>query len=201
MLGLAISTMLWSQSQFNMAPWFEGAIQLNSDHVIKGKIHYNPMLNIVVCQSSNQLKAYSAFSVEQFSFFDDGLNINRTFKTYNFDDYYKYGNRQFMEEIISGHLIFLRKKRKEVNPLGMKSVVFQKEEDYVKSAETYNYFMMKENQLVKVKNFRKQIKKLTRNAGEEFQKFIKALDLNKVYNQARAINYYNHLMSQSATSE
>jgi len=61
--------------------------------------------------------------------------------------------------------------------------------------------MMKENQLVKVKNFRKQIKKLTRNAGEEFQKFIKALDLNKVYNQARAINYYNHLMSQSATSE
>lgn len=199
LIAIAFShSICWSQSA-DLSPWFTGNVQLKSDHVIAGRIHFNPDMNIIVVDNHNRLKAYNAYQVKQFCIYDSASQLQRFFKSFQ-SSVHKRNKFDFFEVVVSGDIKLLRQEKKYLIPSQDFHYFFSGDFETFGYKKYFSYYLLKDEQWVKVKNFKKQIQKLTKDYSEVISEYIEQKDLKllSLKSQVHLISYYNHLKTRES---
>jgi len=204
MILLTWSITSYAQYYHNLGPWFDGIIYLNENKQISGNIYVNLDQNVLIHRDlEGKLKAFSAFKVQNFIIYDNRTKEERFFQSCNFTDPNQSSGNFFMELITTGEIQLLRKEKKAFIPFGDNPYLFTSNLEYLSNHNCFNYFAWKDNRLIKIKNFRKQIKKLTADKWGEVEQFIKKRNLNLFHlrDQVKIIAYYNSLKNKNQVAD
>ena len=177
--------------------WNQGMVSLKTEEVLSGEIYYHYEDDMVIFKSGRQLKTYSAHQVSHFSFFDKKINKERHFKAYEIPK--NRSNKVFFEIIISGDIKLLRKEAPLLIPSSDYYYFFAGKNETGNYKTHFVYYLLKDDQLIKVKNFRKQLlnmsDKFHQNLIRTFIKHEKP-DLDEVNGKVKLLSYYNELKEE-----
>ena len=174
--------------------WHHGMINLKTNEILSGDIYYHYEDDMVIYKSGKILKTYSAYQVESFSFYDKKIKKERQFKAYDLNN--KGSNFEFFEVVTSGNLKLLRKEKPMLIPSGDYYYFFANQNETGNHKTHFVYYLLKDDDLMKVKNFKKQLFNLTEKLYQDMIKdYIQDenLKLDQVNSQVKLLTYYNQL--------
>jgi hypothetical protein len=91
--------------------WYVGHVTLADGTELDGALNYNWKAEIVQIQQGQTTKAYSAFQIDRFTFFDTGINQKRTFVSLDFPVKPTLTRRLVLEQCATGPLMVYRRLR------------------------------------------------------------------------------------------
>ncbi len=187
------------------AGWYKGVAYLNNNEVVSGKLSYDPELKLLQCKSDGVVKVFAPHKVKLFQYYDDELACNKVFASY--DNPVAEGGRlkSFYEVVLTGKITLLRAdpkirvKQVSVKPgpeAGVKAPAFS---TYVETT-VYNYYFLYEDRLLKVDNFKDELKSLLEQSPVDFDAFIADhnLNLKDIYDVVKIISHYNEASKQQS---
>lgn len=185
----------------NAETWNQGELVLIDGTELKGDISYNWKAEIVQYRAGNKIKAYSAYQVRAFSYFDEHQHIPRNFFTINYAD--KTGGRQrpiFLEEVVTGPLPVYRELRSAREPIKLRDLsTFSSDEELVKNLENFTYLVFMNGELINLNMFYRTIWPKLKEAYEaELRRYAMRIrsGITNTLVQLMLINQYNYLSRQ-----
>ncbi|MCC9137419.1 hypothetical protein ACFSKU_08510 [Pontibacter silvestris] len=184
--------------------WQQGTVFLDDD-VIKGEVHYDNELDVLFYKDAGITKAFTAQTVRSFNFKDEEMGVTRTFTslTQKLNDLP--GQKEFYEIVIDGEIVLAR--RSKTSRMARKKYIIPILSNLLATSQaqnnaTYNYYIVNNKELTKIKNFRKQVLPLMADREEEMNQFMHDYDfqLHKPTSYILLVNYYNHLMKENFTA-
>jgi hypothetical protein len=97
--------------------WHAGLLVLADGTQLEGPLNYNWKAEIVQLRQANTTKAYSAFQIESFTFYDQAQSQQRTFVSLNFPVKPGLSRRLLLEECAKGPLTVYRRLRHAREPI------------------------------------------------------------------------------------
>lgn len=184
--------------------WHPGELYLANGTKLTGDLNYNWKAEIVQIRQGNGVKAYSAFQIRAFSYFDTKLNTARTFASVEHPT--KTSSRHqliIMEEMMAGTMTVYRRLRHVREPIAKSSLSsFGDDTMLVQNLDSFEYFVYQDKGVSKLVYF---VRDLWPVMQEEFRQELAQfgttllIDKNTTLARLLFINEYNSLKSQSAT--
>lgn len=178
---------------FSTLEWYKGAIVLSSHDVVTGDVSYNPTYDVVLHRSEGKMQTFTASQVNYFHIINKHTGQMRRFvalphqSSLNF----LYERNYFFEILLSGEVTFLRKTNKNrgfIHHAQKSAKLSRLNLDNL----CYNYYMLHNEALVRVKNFEKDALPLLTHA-DGIHEYIEARNIKKFTprNQLVVIHFYN----------
>lgn len=185
----------------NSETWHQGELVLVDGTELKGDISYNWKAEIVQYREGNRIKAYSAYQVRAFSYFDEHQHIPRNFFTFNYAG--KPGGRLrplFLEEVVIGPLPVYRELRSAREPVKLRNLsTFSSDEELVRDIENFTYLVFLNGELINLNMFYRTVwPKLKEVYGAELRRYAMRIrsGITNTLVQLMLINQYNYLSRQ-----
>ncbi|AKD57130.1 hypothetical protein SD10_21770 [Spirosoma radiotolerans] len=185
--------------------WNQGELVLMNGTELKGDIDYNWKAGVVQYREGNKIRAYSAYQVRAFRYFDDHQNVLRKFVTFDYAD--KSGSRQrplFLEEVVMGSLPVYREVRSVHEPIKLKNLsMFNSDKELVKDLANFTYLVLLNGELINLNLFYRAMWPALKEKYEaELNRYAMRIqsDIAPTLLQLMLINQYNYL-TQHQTEE
>ncbi|MGK7397349.1 MAG: hypothetical protein ACNS62_22420 [Candidatus Cyclobacteriaceae bacterium M3_2C_046] len=173
--------------------WFSGKIQLSNQEIISGELSIDYYRNLIMCKNEYKIKTFPAFQVDQFSFFDQKINQVRQFRSVTLSSY----EEVFFEIVLAGEISLLRREKSMNFPtMDFYSFFTPTKHEPSRGYKSYfEYFFLVDHKIIKIKNFKRQIDRFTRNRKIEIDQFMNRenMDLKNYHEKIKLIKYYNLL--------
>ena len=178
-------------------PWEIGKAQLRSGEKHEGEIFYDYYNELLIIKSGDKIKTFSPLLVDKFSFYDERLNMFRTFISLSPDRATKMRKTTFFEVALVGEITLLRKQRRV--PTLMEG--FLADGEFAGESSHLVYYSLYEGKIFKVKNYKKDILPLMEDQSKKIARFINEenIRLHRISGQVKVIMYYNKLKSDGNT--
>lgn len=188
--------------------WHAGVLYLKNSEVVKGKIKLNTNPSLVQCKTDGKILTYSPYQIKVFQYYDEENHRSKIYTSVLDYKRGKLGQRKFLEVVLTGEICILRDEHygvKQVSPAfdsheGREA--FIRHNTYMEVTQ-HNYFIYAGENLVRIKNFRKDVFVLFKNHKEQVDDFItgQQLDINtNIYDQLEVVKYYNKLQNNESLS-
>jgi hypothetical protein len=183
-----------------MKYWYVGEAYLNSGEKLKGKIFYEIDKELLLVFNHGQIKTYSPNQVDKFLIIDKEAGIERLFYSIPLSMGGSTRRNYFFEIMFEGNFVFIRKQRARSDGFG--SFIFDESRLPIYSG-FFDYYFLIDNELVKIKRFKKDAMRLMADHKEKMEVFIQnnGLQLNNVKDQIRALRYYSSLCEEEAVAK
>lgn len=182
------------------ANWNNGKIVLKNGTVSTGDLNYNWKAEIVQLRlPSGAIKAYSAFQVDQFMYFDEGQNALRKFVSIDYPVKTTLNRRLFLEEFTNGPYMVYRRLRHSREPIRIKiskPTMYAKDNELVKDYDSFTYFVYNNNTFTDLDYFDRELwPKMEQEFGPELKQFIQARQINisSTISKLMIISHFNYL--------
>lgn len=163
--------------------WHQGAVVLQSDRVITGRISIEPLYHLILVESEKIRNVYPAHNIKSLYFYDEAYNINRRFISLKNQDMV-HREHQLYEVILQGEVTFLRQQKTKKNQPS--------------DAMDFTYYIQHRGDMVPLRKFRRKIyPDLLEKAGGSLDHFIAANNIRAINdkNSIRIIEFYNRFVS------
>ncbi len=179
----------------DLGPWFFGSIILKTDAVVKGPIYIDLEKDIVICKAKDgAMKAFTAYQIKYFHFYDQILKTDRYYRS--FDTKLKRSSRNhFFEVLAVGDILYLRQEVELLVPSSDYRYFFADNNETIGAKTCFVYFMYQGDEMIKIKNFKKQFLDKTTNYEDKISNYVKEENINfvSIEDQVKLISYYNFL--------
>jgi len=173
--------------------WQKGLVITHSKDTLAGQVNYDLTKSVIQVDTEDKFRALDDRSIEFMVIHDEENSIKKTYRKYH-DPRKQLFQSKLLEQIETGDIHFLKKSTYITYRSAAMNYPYGKRETIRKT-----YYLWYEDQLLKVKNFKKQIRSLTGNNYNEVQKFVmkKGLNYRNPKDQAAIINYLNQFSDDS----
>ena len=176
---------------FSTLEWHKGAIVLSSHDVVTGEVSYNSTYDVVLHRSEGRMQTFTASQVNYFHIINQHTGCIRRFVALPHQSglNFHYERNFFFEILLSGEVTFLRKTFKN---RGLLEYVQRKKVNLDNIC--YDYFMMYDANLVRIKNFEKDaLPLLAHEDSKGIHEYIETKNIKKFtpHNQLVVILFYN----------
>lgn len=182
--------------------WHPGELHLANGTELTGDLNYNWKAEIVQIRQENGVKAYSAFQIRAFSYFDATLNTVRTFASVQHPTQTSRHRLIIMEQFMSGQMTVYRRLRHAREPIAKRSLSsFGDDTELVQNLDSFEYFVYQADGIHKLDYF---VRDLWPVMQQEFQQELAQfgtrllIDRNTTLARLLFINEYNALKIQAA---
>jgi hypothetical protein len=186
----------------NSGVWSQGELTLMNGTQLEGQLNYNWKAEIVQIQVNNAVKAYSAFQVREFKFFDNSQSTIRKFVAVDLPVKHTLVRPLFLEEFVTGPLMVYRRLRHTKEPIKVNDPeLFGTDEQLVKDVDNFNYFVFEGQDIIKLDEFSRSIwPRMQQEFSHELKQYASHLQMDITSTIARLmlINKYNYLKSETA---
>jgi hypothetical protein len=188
-----------SQVLTNSSPWFDGSIRLNNNQILTGEMYINFDHNVLVMRRENLMKAYSAYMIHSFSFYDRQMELERIFQTCRLQGVSKNPGDYFLEVVALGEITMYRRERIVGIPFQMNPYLFSRNSQTLALNDNFTYYLEHQDKMIKIKNFKRQIRVIAADYYNEIEVFIRKrhLNLTQARDQLKVVCYYNSLKNNS----
>jgi hypothetical protein len=180
--------------------WNRGELFLKNGTELTGDLNYNWKAGIIQLQQGNAIRAYSAFQVRSFRFFDDKFNTLRIFNVVQQPTRLSLKRPVFMEQLMSGTFTVYRQLRHGREPLlAAQPSMFSNDSNAAQNLDEFDYYVYEDGRLTNLNQFPKAVWPIMEEEyGDELKRFGTTLLIDKNSTLARLlfINQYNSLKSQ-----
>jgi len=161
--------------------WHDGSVVLASREVLTGKITMASGFDLVLLKTKDSCLVLPAHKVLSFYFYDADENINRKFVSLK-ENKEARAPRHFYEVVLYGKINVVRRPR------------FTSSRCTESDAQDYVYFVQRENELMKLGQFKKEMYPSLVSSAEMLSEFVSEnkLDPADAAQAIRIIEYYNH---------
>ena len=180
---------------FSSLEWHKGTIVLSSHEVITGEVSYDFIHDVVLYRSAGRMQTLTAARVNYFHTINNHTGQVRRFVTlpHYIHSNLPYERNFFFEILLSGEVTFLRKTNKHKGFLhhAQKS---EKPSRLNLDNLCYDYFMLYDEKLVHIKNFKKDALPLLAQGGAKgIYDYIKTKNIKEFTprRQLVVIHFYN----------
>jgi hypothetical protein len=184
--------------------WNQGELVLMDGTKLTGGINFNWIADIVQYRQEDKIKAYSAFQVREFKYFDDHQNTLRKFVAIECPVKYGRPRPSFLEEVVPGSLTVYRGARSIRESIKVANLSnYSSDEELVKNIDSFTYFVFTGKELIDLNVFyRKVWPTLKVRYEQELKKYASRMQasLTSTLAQLHLINRYNSLVSQQPIS-
>lgn len=187
--------------------WSSGELVLSDGTVLTGELNYNWKAEIVQLRQANVLKAFSAYQVRGFRYFDHVQNSLRKFIAMEYPVNSTVYRPLFLEEMLSGPLTVYRRLRHTHQWLRVVSPAsFGRDDELIKDVDNFSYFVIDGNKMIDLDDFRRTLwPRMESEFDKELKRYVTKMQVNLSSTLARLllINHYNYLKlhdSQTAAS-
>jgi hypothetical protein len=160
--------------------WYEGALVLKHDEVLKGQISVNLVYDIALFKSGDRLLVFPAHKIESIHYYDPKAKVNRKFtsiqeKVNAFTAHYLY------EIVLVGEISVLRKRI---------SLLVDLEDN----RGSYRYFARVGEENLELHQFKSRIFPYLNKTCDSLKEYIREnrLELNNRMHAIQIIDYYNN---------
>lgn len=177
--------------------WNQGKISLLNGTVLEGELSYNWKAEIVQYRQENTIKAFSAFQVQEFRYFDTELNTLRKFVAIDYPIKPLLPRPVFLEEFENGPLMVYRRLRHQYEPIKLVNSVASKVDDgLLKNLDSFHYYVFEDGQLTNLNDFSGVLwPRMQTEFTDELMHYAATLHIDLTSTLARLllINQYNQL--------
>ena len=177
--------------------WNRGELVLQNGTVLTGELNYNWRAEIVQYRAENTIKAFSAFQVREFKYFDDQLNTLRKFVAMDYPIKPSSPRIAFLEEFERGPVMVYRRLRRIHEPIKLvNSVKFGLDEEFIKNIDNFHYYVLTGDKMTALADFaHTQWPQMQTEFTDEFNLYVAKLhiDLTSTFARLLLINRYNQL--------
>ena len=185
----------------NPTTWTQGELILNDGTQLTGELNYNWKAEIVQLRQQNTLKAYSAFQVKLFRYFDNQQNLLRSFTSVEFPVKTTLLRPVFLEEVVTGPLVVYRRLRHSLDPFRVGNAAdFASDGEFSKNIDMFTYFVFDGSSFADLDRFNQSIwPRLEQEFHTELHQYMHshAVARNDTMGRLLLINQYNALKSQA----
>ena len=169
------------QARGQTLQWHEGAVVLSSEKVLRGKISFTPLQDVLLFQETGDLArvVLPAHKVRSLYYYDRSADINRRFMSLRVGDTF-YPHYAFFEVVIQGTVYVVRRQR-------MKGA-------HPSDALDFDYNVLYENELIPLRKFDKKVYPRLQNQDQHgMNSFVSKNKLNPtvMVDVIRIIEFYN----------
>ncbi|MEZ0612205.1 hypothetical protein ACAW74_27090 [Fibrella sp. WM1] len=179
--------------------WNNGHVILSNGQVIKGQLSYNWKAEVLQVRADDgTTKAYSAYKVDSFAYFDVSQNMLRKFDAIEIPTASELTRPVFLEECTIGHYTVYRRLRhtKELIKITRPSL-YQEDIDLIKDLDNFVYFVVDTNgDISDLQAFELSIwPQMLSEYRPQLTEYITLRQLDPSLTMARLmlINHYNYL--------
>ncbi|WP_338874595.1 hypothetical protein WBJ53_03155 [Spirosoma sp. SC4-14] len=182
--------------------WNHGELLLQNGLLLTGELDYNWKAEIVQYRDGNTIKAYSAFQVKEFKYFDDRLNTLRKFVTMDYLVKKSVYKPLFMEEFGTGSLMIYRRLRHAREPITLTNApTGGVDEKLIRNLNNFNYYIQEGKTITKLDDFfRESWPTIEQEFAEEIHRYHTSLVAGFTGNtltKLLLISHYNQLKAQA----
>jgi hypothetical protein len=203
-----IGLVLWSEpleASKQDPDWNAGKLTLNDGTELLGDLSYNWKAEIVQIRQGGTLKAYSAYQVSHFTFFDDRNNALRRFNAVDFPVKRDLIRPIFLEEFTPGTLTVYRRLRHTREPIKLaKPVSYNSEEVVMSDYDNFTYYVYADGNFTDMDYFGQDIwPRMNNEFGTELHEYAltRQLDFSSTAARLMLIAHYNYLKEQAGTAQ
>ncbi|WP_080241401.1 hypothetical protein [Spirosoma rigui] len=182
--------------------WNRGELFLKNGTTLTGELNYNWKAEVVQLKQDDVIKAFSAFQVRSFRFFDDKLNTLRIFTSVQHPVRLSFRRPVFMEQVMTGSMTVYRRLRRGREPiLATKPATFSTDAELVQNLDEFDYFVYEGDKMTNLNQFPRELWPMMHDEyGDELKRFGSTLlvDRNSTLARLLFINQYNSLKSQES---
>jgi len=188
-----------------LGPWFYGSIILKNQKIVKGQIYISLEKDVVIVKSAQEtLKAYSAYQIDYFHFYDQNLRLERYYRSFA-TSLKKCSKNNFFEVLAVGEMYYLRQEVEMLIPSSDYRYFFGNNNETIGYKTCFVYYLYQNDEIIKIKNFKKQFLDIAQDYGIKLSSFALEENINfvSIEDQIKIITYYNYLkdMEQAITKK
>ncbi|GAA4468921.1 hypothetical protein GCM10023189_55080 [Nibrella saemangeumensis] len=203
---MAICLITLGKTAASPGNWNTGKLVLRNGTVVTGEINYNWKAEIVQLRMpSGTVKAYSAFQVDHFIYFDNGQNTLRKFVSIDYPVRRTLTRQLILEEFTSGPYMVYRRLRHGREPIKVaQPVLYADDSELVKDYDSFNYYVYTNNTFTNLDYFDRELwPQMEQEFGDELKQFIQTRQINISSTVARLmiISHYNYLKDNMPQAE
>jgi hypothetical protein len=167
--------------------WFMGTVVLESENTIRGEISYRPETDVIFLKAGDASMVLTAFRVKYFTIADGQAGADRMFIS-RMDSVGVATAYRFYEVVVHGAINVLRQQHKFWYSLH-------------REATDYNYFVVIQDRIMPMIEFRRYIFPNLKASSENLQEFAKKNKINRqsTNDVIAFIEYYNDVHSGFAS--
>ncbi|GAB3890320.1 hypothetical protein [Spirosoma agri] len=177
--------------------WSHGELSLTNGTVLAGDLSYNWKAEIVQYREGNIIKAFSAFQVSGFKYFDATLNTLRTFKTVDYPVKENFNRSLFLEQIGIGPMMIYRRLRHARDPIKIGNPSASAVDDMMlKRVDNFTYYVFEGDRMTNLTDFDTELwPRMQQEFSDELAHYSGTLhmDLNSTFARLLLITQYNQL--------
>lgn len=196
LIFLLISTTSWSQDfSENLGPWYYGSIILKNQQIVKGQLFISLEEDVVILKSSNEtMKAFSAYQIDYFHFYDQVLRTERYYRSFN-TPLKKRSKNHFFEVLAVGDMYYLRQEVEMLIPSSDYRYFFGDNNETIGNKTCFVYYLYQNDEITKIKNFKRQFLNETEGYEDKLSSYALEENINfvSIEDQIKIITYYNYL--------
>jgi hypothetical protein len=201
---LGLSLLVGHASAKTPTIWNRGELFLENGTELTGDLNYNWKAEVVQIRQGDAIKAYSAFQVQAFRFFDNSLNTLRTFASVQDPAHSSLHRLLFMEQVMTGPMTVYRRLHHMREPIASQNPAsFGSDAELVKDLDGFDYFVYENDSIISLDKFSQELwPVMQQECGDELTHYASTLAIDKSSTVARLriINRYNSLKSQPASA-
>ena len=191
---------IWQAKPLKDEVWNRGKLELASGITLDGELNYNWKAEIVQIRlTDGTVKAYSAFQVNRFVYFDDIHNARRTFVSMVFPIKPALNRPLFLEECEAGPMMVYRRLRHQHEPIRMANPSqFGSDEILYNDLDSFVYYVFNEDSIVELNHFDRDLwPRMKAEFGKQLTLYRsnQHLDVNTTLTKLLLIAQYNALKS------
>ncbi|MBC3788832.1 hypothetical protein [Spirosoma utsteinense] len=182
--------------------WHTGVLLLSNGTELTGDLNYNWKAEIVQIRLGDGIKAYSAFHVREFTYFDDKINTLRKFASVEHPIRSSLRRLIVMEQLMEGPMTVYRRLRHAREPIAKRNLSsFGNDAELTQNLDSFDYFVYKDDGVVKLDHFVRDIWPVMQ---QEYHKELTQygttllIDRNTTLARLLFINQYNSLKAKTA---
>jgi hypothetical protein len=186
---LLLSVVMVGQAQtLEQLDWGKGIVVLENGKAYAGDISFVGKSDEIFFKNQVMVRQYHAKQLQSFEFYDEDLRLKRYFGTYPAENVQQV---KLYEKILYGRYHLLKKIKCHFSQTA-KSI----HNEYASQGNVYYYW--DGQQVVEIKNFKKQFKEIFKKHGYDLMLTIqqKAYNLNKFQDQIKIVNGLNKSIKQ-----
>jgi hypothetical protein len=177
--------------------WNRGELSLANGTVLTGDLSYNWKAEIVQYQEGNTIKAFSAFQVKEFKYFDTQFNVLRKFIAVDYPLKQSFKRVLFLEEFGIGPMMIYRRLRHAHDPIKIGNPsAFGVDDQTIKRLDNFTYYIFEGDKITNLDDFAQTLwPRMKTEFSDELTHYSETLHIDMGSTLARLllITQYNQL--------
>lgn len=178
--------------------WSRGELTLKNGSVLSGDVEYNWKAEILQYRDGNTVKAFSAYQLSEFKYFDDKHNALRKFVSINYPVNESFHRPVFLEEFGVGSLMVYRRFRHARDPIALGNpTAGGLDEKLIKNLENYHYYVVEGQTITNLDDFHNVLwPRMESEYGPELDHYLTSLPAahrSTTFTRLLLIAHYNQL--------